>query len=169
MSRECLQTESLYVLTFGRHITIAKAIAITGFILGCATLNTGAKYCKLYRSQFAIKDSAHPSIVAMIVFSVGTYAVNSIILGWVSATCSQTKEKKACSLAIVNCLAVASFIWTPYMWPKSDEPRYVMAMSSSAGLSVATAVGAWAMRIWLMRENKKIRQSEDETVLRYAY
>jgi hypothetical protein len=72
MSRECLQTESLYVLTFGRHITIAKAIAITGFILGCATLNTGAKYCKLYRSQFAIKDSAHPSIVAMIVFSVGT-------------------------------------------------------------------------------------------------
>jgi hypothetical protein len=108
-------------------------------------------------------------IVAMIVFSVGTYAVNSIILGWVSATCSQTKEKKACSLAIVNCLAVASFIWTPYMWPKSDEPRYVMAMSSSAGLSVATAAGAWAMRIWLMRENKKIRQSEDETVLRYAY
>ena len=86
-------------------------------------------------------------IVAMIVFSVGTYAVNSIILGWVSATCSQTKEKKACSLAIVNCLAVASFIWTPYMWPKSDEPRYVMAMSSSAGLSVATAAGAWAMRI----------------------
>ena len=96
----------------------------------------------------------------MIVFSIGTYAVNSIILGWVSATCSQTKEKKACSLAIVNCLAVASFIWTPYMWPKSDEPRYVMAMSSA---------GAWAMRIWLMRENKKIRQSEDETVLRYAY
>jgi hypothetical protein len=156
------------VLTSGRHITIAKAIAITGFILGCATLNTGAKYCKLFPCPFAIILLTHIT-VAMIVFSIGTYAVNSIILGWVSATCSQTKEKKACSLAIVNCLAVASFIWTPYMWPKSDEPRYVMAMSSSAGLSVATAAGAWAMRIWLMRENKKIRQSEDETVLRYAY
>lgn len=55
------------------------------------------------------------------------------------------------------------------MWPKSDEPRYVMAMSSSAALSVATAAGAWAMRTWLKRENKKIRQLEDETVLRYAY
>jgi MFS family permease len=133
------------------HITIAKAIAVFGFVLGCATLNTGARY------------------FAMCVFSIGTYAVNSIILGWVSATCSQTKEKKASSLAIVNCIAVASFIWTPYMWPKSDEPRYVMAMSSSAALSVATAAGAWWMRVWLMRENKKIRQSENEAVVFYAY
>ncbi|KAF9775266.1 hypothetical protein IL306_006633 [Fusarium sp. DS 682] len=107
--------------------------------------------------------------LAMCVFSIGTYAVNSIILGWVSATCSQTKEKKACSLAIVNCIAVASFIWTPYMWPSSDEPRYTMAMSSSAALSVATAVGAWGMRFWLMQENKKIRQSENESTLYYAY
>ncbi|KAJ0380208.1 hypothetical protein COL26b_001320 [Colletotrichum chrysophilum] len=98
-----------------------------------------------------------------------TYAVDSIILGWVSATCSQTKEKKASSLAIVNCIAVSSFIWTPYMWPKSDEPRYVMAMSTSAALSVATAAGAWSMRFWLKHENKKIRQSEDENVLFYAY
>ncbi|EQB58974.1 major facilitator superfamily transporter [Colletotrichum gloeosporioides Cg-14] len=123
------------------HITIAKAIAVFGFVLGCATLNTGARY------------------FAMCVFSIGTYAVNSIILGWVSATCSQTKEKKASSLAIVNCIA----------WPKSDEPRYVMAMSTSAALSVATAAGAWAMRFWLKHENKKIRQSEDENVLFYAY
>ncbi|RKL19161.1 hypothetical protein BFJ68_g3436 [Fusarium oxysporum] len=135
----------------GRHITIAKAVAVFGFILGCATLNTGARY------------------FAMCVFSIGTYAVNSIILGWVSATCSQTKEKKACSLAIVNCIAVASFIWTPYMWPSSDEPRYTMAMSSSAALSVATALGAWGMRLWLMQENKKIRQSENESTLYYAY
>jgi hypothetical protein len=44
-----------------------------------------------------------------------------------------------------------------------------MAMSSSAALSVATVMGAWVMRIWLKSENKKIRQLEDETVLRYAY
>lgn len=77
------------------HITVAKAIAIFGFILGCATLNTGARY------------------FAMCVFAIGTYAVNSIILGWVSSTCGQTKEKKASSLAIVNTIANASFIWTP--------------------------------------------------------
>lgn len=69
------------------HITIAKAIAVFGFILGCATLNTGARY------------------FAMVVFAIGTYAVNSIILGWASSTCGQTKEKKASSLAIINSIA----------------------------------------------------------------
>ena len=77
------------------HITAAKAVAVVGFILGFSTLNLGAKY------------------FSMIVFSVGTYAVNSIILGWVSATCGQTKEKKASALAIVNTIANASFVWTP--------------------------------------------------------
>lgn len=76
------------------HITVAKAVAVFGFILGFATLNTGARY------------------FAMIVFAIGTYAVNSIILGWVSSTCGQTKEKKASALAIVNTIANASFIWT---------------------------------------------------------
>ena len=58
------------------HITVAKALAVFGFVLACATLNLGAKY------------------FAMVVFSIGTYAVNSIILGWVASTCGQTKEKK---------------------------------------------------------------------------
>ena len=77
------------------HITAAKAVAVFGFVLAAATLNTGARY------------------FAMCVFAIGTYAVNSIILGWVSSTCGQTKEEKACSLAIVNTIANASFIWTP--------------------------------------------------------
>ncbi|KAK5072418.1 hypothetical protein LTR64_005112 [Lithohypha guttulata] len=133
------------------HITCAKAVAVFGFVLGCATLNTGARY------------------FAMIVFAIGTYAVNSIILGWVASTCGQTKEKKASSLAIVNTIANVSFIWTPYLWPSSDEPRYTIAMTSSAAFSVATASGAWVMKFWLMRLNKNIRQSNDETVLRFAY
>ena len=77
------------------HITIAKSVAVVGFITGAATLNTGAKY------------------FAMVLFAIGVYATNSIVLGWVAATCSQTKEKKACSLAIVNTIANISFIWTP--------------------------------------------------------
>ncbi|KAL4954019.1 major facilitator superfamily domain-containing protein [Aspergillus filifer] len=133
------------------HITLAKAIAIFGFVLGCATLNTGARY------------------FAMVVFAIGTYAVNSIILGWVSSTCGQTKEKKASALAIVNTCANISFIWTPYLWPSSDEPRYTIAMSSSAAFSLTCAAGAWAMRFWLMRMNRKIRQNNDESVLYYAY
>lgn len=133
------------------HITIAKAIAVFGFVLGCATLNTGARY------------------FAMIVFAVGTYAVNSIILGWVGNTCGQTKEKKASALAIVNTIANASFIWTPYLWPSSDEPRYTMAMSSSAAFSIACAGAAWVMKFILVRKNRKITQTKDDADLFYAY
>ncbi|KAK3697706.1 hypothetical protein LTR37_017288 [Vermiconidia calcicola] len=133
------------------HITVAKLIAIFGFVLACATLNTGARY------------------FAMCVFAIGTYAVNSIILGWVAGTCGQTKEKKASSLAIVNTIANVSFIWTPYLWPDSDEPRYPIAMGSSAGFSLATFAGAWVMKIWLKNLNKKIISNPDESVLRFAY
>ena len=152
------------------HITVAKAIAIFGFVLGCATLNTGARY------------------FAMVVFAIGTYAVNSIILGWVGNTCGQTKEKKAASLALVNTVANASFIWTPvwnrplllrdkrtakhlvqYLWPKSDAPRYTIAMASSAGFSLACAAAAWAMRFILMSKNRIIKRSNDRTTLFYAY
>jgi hypothetical protein len=87
------------------HITVAKAVAIFGFVLGFATLNMGAKY------------------FAMVVFCIGTYCVNSIILGWVSATCGQTKEKKASALAIVNTIANASFVWTPVSFSPSDAPQ----------------------------------------------
>ncbi|KXT10263.1 hypothetical protein AC579_6615 [Pseudocercospora musae] len=133
------------------HITVAKAIAIFGFVLGAATLNTGGRY------------------FGMVVFAIGTYAVNSIILGWVSATCGQTKEKKASSLAIVNTVANASFVWTPYLWPDFDEPRYAIAMGSSAGFSMLCAGAAWIMKLWLKKINKKIRRSNDESILAFAY
>jgi hypothetical protein len=73
---------------------------------------------------------------AMVVFAIGTYAVNSIILGWVSSTCGQTKEKKACSLAIVNTIANISFIWTPYLWPESDAVSSHKLYSTSPELCV---------------------------------
>lgn len=77
------------------HITASKSVAIIGFIVSAVTLNTGVRY------------------FSMIVFTIGTYAVNSLILGWVGSTCGQTKEKKAVAIGIVTTVMNASFIWTP--------------------------------------------------------
>lgn len=99
------------------HITIAKAVAVFGFILGFATLNTGARY------------------FAMVVFAIGTYAVNSIILGWVSSTCGQTKEKKASSLAIVNTIANVSFIWTVSLF-HTAQIRRMLTTSSAIPMAI---------------------------------
>ncbi|KAI8685120.1 MFS domain-containing protein [Fusarium keratoplasticum] len=133
------------------HITVAKLIAVFGFILACTTMNVGARY------------------FAMCAFASGVYACNSVILGWVSSTCGQTKEKKAISLAIVNTIASLGPIYTPYLWPQSDQPRYTIAMSSSAAFSAASALLAWLMRWMLIRENRKIRRENNEERLFYAY
>ena len=45
----------------------------------------------------------------------------------------------------------------------------MIALSSSAAFSIACASAAWCMKIVLMRANKKIRQSSDESRLFYAY
>ncbi|KAH6876742.1 major facilitator superfamily domain-containing protein [Thelonectria olida] len=133
------------------HITIAKIFAVFGFILASTTMNVGARY------------------FAMCTFASGVYACNSVILGWVSSTCGQTKEKKSISLAMANTIATLGPIYTPYLWPSSDEPQYVVAMSSSAAFSAASAILAWLLRWMLIRENRKIRQSNNEETLFYAY
>ncbi|KAF5988300.1 hypothetical protein FBULB1_1524 [Fusarium bulbicola] len=133
------------------HITLAKVMAVLGFILACTVHNTGARY------------------FAMCVFASGVYACNSVILGWVASTCGQTSEKKAISLALANTVATLGPIYTPYLWPSSDEPMYPVAMSSSAAFSAASAVLAWVLRWMLIRENRKIRASNNEERLFYAY
>ncbi|KAM0343933.1 hypothetical protein ACHAPU_007987 [Fusarium lateritium] len=133
------------------HITISKIVATFGFVLACSTMNVGARY------------------FAMCVFTIGTYGVNSILLAWVGNTCGQTKEKKASALALANVSATLSLIWTPYLWPKSDAPRYILPLSSSAAFAVACIGGVWLMRWMLIRANRKIRQSDSEATLFYAY
>ena len=147
----------LYGMSSGRfnertwHITGGMGLALTGFIIAASTLNTAARY------------------VACFCFSVGVYAVNACILGWVSATLGQTMQKKAISLSFVNMMANASYIYTPYLYPSSDGPRYVIAMGTEAGFAAGTVLCAWALRLWLMAANRKIRRSASEHTLAYAY
>lgn len=132
------------------HITLSKAVAIIGFGAACGTMSVVGRY------------------ISMVVFTIGTYAVNSLILGWTGSTCGQTKEKKAVAIGIVTTVMNASFIWTPYLWPKDDAPRYIPALAASAAFSAATAILAWIARVIMIRKNKKLRESPDVEVF-YVY
>jgi len=133
------------------HITISKIVATIGFFVACAPIGTAGRY------------------VAMIVFTIGTYGVNSLILGWCGSTCGQTPEKRAVAIGIVTTIMNASFIWTPYLWPKSDAPRYIIALTSSAGFSIATFLLAWIAKFMFMRRNKKLREESDEAQTFFVY
>lgn len=58
---------------------------------------------------------------------------------------------------------------TPYLWPTSDEPRYAIALGSSAGFSLATAALAWVAKGMMVQRNKKLRESDDETQTFYVF
>lgn len=131
------------------HITGCKIVAIVGFALAPATLNLGVRY------------------FAMVVFTIGTYGVNSIILGWAATVCSQTLEKKAVVIAMMTSISNASFIYTPYLFRDDDRPRYTIAMSAMAGFSLLCALCAWAMRIILMKQNRSLAQTNSPT--KYPY
>lgn len=133
------------------HITLSKAVAIVGFIVGTATLNIGARY------------------FAMVLFVGATYGVNNIVLAWTAAVLGQTDEKKSVALAIVNTLGNLSFVYTPYLWPDTDAPRFGKAMYASVGFSAGVVLCAWVMRLVLMRDNKKIRASDNEAINFYVY
>ncbi|KKY20863.1 putative vitamin h transporter [Phaeomoniella chlamydospora] len=147
----------LVAVTSGRfnertwHITACMGMALVGFIMSCATLNIGARYFSCF------------------LFASGAYAVNSFILGWVSATLGQTPEKKTVSLSIVNVIANASYVYTAYLYGENDGPRYLTAMSSNAAFAFMTIASAWALRIWLQWTNKKLKQTKPEETVFYAY
>ncbi|OAQ95017.1 MFS transporter [Purpureocillium lilacinum] len=133
------------------HITGCMGLALVGFIISAATLNKAARY------------------ISCFMFASGAYAVNSMILGWVSATLGSTPEKKAVSVSVVNVIANASYVYTAYLYPKSDGPRYLIGMSSNAAFAVMCIASTWVLRGWLVRTNKKLDQQGDAGVTRDAY
>ena len=61
------------------HITFGLLVAVLGFAVAAATMDTAGRY------------------IACFIFPIGAYSVNSVIIGWASSTLAQTKEKKAVS------------------------------------------------------------------------
>ncbi|KAL4932563.1 major facilitator superfamily domain-containing protein [Aspergillus undulatus] len=61
-------------------------------------------------------------------------------------------------LTFVNVVANASYVYTAYLYPDTDGPRYLIAMSSNAAFGAATIASAWALRWWLQATNRKTQQ-----------
>ncbi|TDZ39646.1 putative transporter [Colletotrichum spinosum] len=133
------------------HITAGLGLAIVGFAMSCGTTNNAVRYASTF------------------LYATGAYSVGSVILGWVSNTLSQTPEKKAVAYSPVNVTANLAYIYCANLWPSTDGPRYMMGFSSMFAFAAASIACAWAMRVWLVKINRRIRESDDENVKLYAY
>lgn len=53
------------------------------------------------------------------------------------------------------------------VYPATDGPKYVMANAANAAFSFGTLACAWALRIWLKKENQKLQEGAGK--LKFAY
>jgi hypothetical protein len=133
------------------HTTVSKLVAIVGFAMSVSTLNIAVRY------------------TGIMLFVGATYGVNNIILSWTASVLGQTDEKKAVAIALANTFGNLASIYTPYLWPDSDAPRFMAAMLASIGFSFGVIVCAWIMRLALMRINKKLREEDEGVTNLYVY
>jgi len=133
------------------HTTISKLVAIVGFAMSVATLNVAVRY------------------VGIVLFVGATYGVNNIILGWTASVLGQTDEKKAVAIALCNTFGNLASVYTPYLWPDSDAPRFLAAMVASIGFSFGVIICAWIMLIILKRTNKKLLEEDPGVSNLYVY
>ncbi|KAL2202423.1 MFS general substrate transporter [Sarocladium strictum] len=109
----------------GYHISVPMLVAIVGFAISVATLNNPARY------------------FASFLYCAGAFAANAAVYSWAASSLNQTPEKRACATAIVNLLSQFGNIWSPYFFPASDGPRYVMAMLLMMAFSALTKTATY--------------------------
>ncbi|GAB1196601.1 hypothetical protein APSETT444_005874 [Aspergillus pseudonomiae] len=124
------------------HIIWPLVLAIIGFVIAAATLNTGARY------------------FAMIAMVAGGHGSNAVLLAWVQKTMLRPRIKRASAVAFVNAVGNLSQIFSSYLYPDSSAPRYVLAMSVNAAFSLAVIILTLFMRMVLLRANKRLTRGE---------
>ncbi|KAL4876361.1 major facilitator superfamily domain-containing protein [Aspergillus karnatakaensis] len=122
----------------GFHITTPIIVAMIGFIISVATLNIPARY------------------FASFVYISGIFGANAVVFSWAATTVSNTAQKKACAMAIVNITGQLGSIWSPYFFHAHEAPRYLTAMILLLVFSALEAVICVGMRFLLRRENKRL-------------
>lgn len=124
------------------HMIYPSIVALAGIIITMATTHTGARYFALF------------------LMLPGTYGCFQISNAWMANIGARPRKKRAISLAMNNSVGNLALVWTPYLYPSSDGPRYMTAWSVNLALTVVTIASAAVLTFLLRRENKKL---EEET------
>lgn len=89
------------------HIVFPTIMAIVGIIITMTTLNIGARYFALF------------------LMLPGTYGCFQISNAWMANISARPRKKRAAALAMNNSIGNIALVWTPYLYPESDGPRYM--------------------------------------------
>ncbi|MBE3046394.1 hypothetical protein IMZ48_28455 [Candidatus Bathyarchaeota archaeon] len=124
------------------HVVIPTIFAAVGCAILISTDNIGARYFSLF------------------LLISGTYSGFNIQIAWETTVVPAPRMKKAALIAIANCVSQTSHWFSPYFYPRSDEPMY----RAGGGLILVgcffVVVSACLAKWWAQRKNKKLDAAE---------
>lgn len=120
------------------HMVYPSLVAVVGIVVTMATTNIGARY------------------FAIFLMLPGTYGCFQISNAWMANIAARPRKKRAIGLALNNSIGNLALVWTPYLYPESDGPRYMTAWSVNLALTVLTIMSSVILSIFLRRDNKRM-------------
>lgn len=124
-----------------RHICVGPVVTAVGIIIAMTTTNIGARYLAIF-------------LILTVQTSYG------IGLAWVQTSVPGPPLKKAVTYAIVLVFVNISPIWSSYLYPAEDGPRFLRANGYNLAMCCISLSLATIHRFRLKWLNKKLDQAE---------
>ncbi|KAJ0279332.1 hypothetical protein Brms1b_008912 [Colletotrichum noveboracense] len=132
------------------HIMYPSMVAAAGIIITIATTNTGARYFALF------------------LMLPGTYGCFQVSNAWMANIAARPQKKRAIALAVNNSIGNLALVWTPYLYPSSAGPRYIVAWLVNLAMTAIIVVSTLILTICLRRCNKQMDNLTDDATLEQA-
>ncbi|KAI2632587.1 putative MFS transporter [Hypomontagnella submonticulosa] len=124
------------------HIVCLMLISVVGNVIVVSTLNTAVRFFALF------------------LLPLGAVPAYQIILAWVANSFPRPLVKRSVCISFANMIGNSANIYGTYMYPSSDEPRYLKGGSATAADALLVALLAIVARLVLQRQNKKLATRE---------
>ncbi|KAK7943552.1 MFS transporter prlL [Apiospora aurea] len=141
----------------GQYYTIPAYMAALVYVVACCWL--ADKYqtkwpficalsglgCVLF---VAVTTTAHDKTAQYVltVFAFGTiYGCSPLVKTWIADVIPQPAAKRAVAIALINAIGNASSIYSTWLWPDADAPRYIPGFVTTTtwlGVLSVSTVGA---------------------------
>ena len=120
------------------HVTIPMWVAVVAYIIAATTTHIAPRY------------------LSMMLMVPSVYSGFVVGLAWISNTMPRPPAKRAAALAFINAVSNCSSIYASYLYPKSADPHYTVAMIVNCVTAFIAVCAATVMRAVLVRLNKKL-------------
>jgi hypothetical protein len=157
------------------HITIPMWVAVVAYIIAATTTHIVPRYLSMMLMvslplglispsslfPFPLSPSPHPRTTTRKLTTPprqvpSVYSGFVVALAWISNTMPRPPAKRAAALAFINAVSNCSSIYASYLYPKSADPHYTVAMIVNCVMAFIAVCAATVMRAVLVRLNRKL-------------